>query len=94
MTRKKEKSGVKRNDRYDHRRRRYVEVHGKIVDFINHGIEDGTLYFTVRFQDKTNFSVRYWCDMRCIGVELGDLSTGNLQIIRAYKRDHKASLKL
>lgn len=36
-------------------RGKYPEVHGKVVDFITHTIDDGTLYFTVRFTDKTSF---------------------------------------
>ena len=44
-------------------RRKYPEVHGKVVDFITHTIDDGTLYFTVRFTDQTSFCVRYACDM-------------------------------
>ena len=39
-------------------RRKYPEVHGKVVDFITHTIDDGTLYFTVRFTDQTSFCVR------------------------------------
>jgi hypothetical protein len=30
--------------KYDRFRRRYPEVHGKVVDFITHSIEDGTLF--------------------------------------------------
>jgi hypothetical protein len=48
--RKLEKSIKKKYDRF---RMRYPEVHGKVVDFITHSIEDGTLYFSVRFKDKT-----------------------------------------
>ena len=49
--------------KYDRFRRRYPEIHGKVVDFITHSIEDRTLYFSVRFKDKTDFSLRYACDM-------------------------------
>jgi hypothetical protein len=49
--------------RYEGLRKRYPEVHGKVVDFISHSIEDGTLYISVRFKDKTDFSLRYACDM-------------------------------
>ncbi len=49
--------------KYDGFRRRCPEVHGKVVDFITHSIEDGTLYFSVRFKDKTDFSLRYACDI-------------------------------
>jgi len=31
------------------RRKRYREVHGKRVDWISYWIEEGTLFFTVRF---------------------------------------------
>jgi Iap family predicted aminopeptidase len=43
--------------RYEALRKKYPEVHGKVVDFISHSVEDGTLYFTVRFTDKTAFSL-------------------------------------
>jgi len=49
-----DKSIKKRHNRF---RRRYPEVHGKVVDFITDSIEDGTLYFSVRFKDKTDFSL-------------------------------------
>lgn len=53
--------------RYERLRKRYPEVHGKVVDFISHSIEDGTLYISVRFKDKTDFSLRYACDMFVVG---------------------------
>ena len=37
--------------------RKYPDVHGKAVDFITHAIDDGTVYFTVRFTDQTSFRV-------------------------------------
>ena len=36
-------------------RRKYREVHGEVVDFITHTIDDGTLYFTVHFMYQTSF---------------------------------------
>ena len=72
------------NNGYERLRRIYPEVHGKVVDFIDHGIEDGTLYFTVRFKDKTNFSVRYRREMFPVGTDLSDLRTGDLKVIREY----------
>jgi hypothetical protein len=67
-------------------RRRYPEVHGKIVDFISHSIQDGTLYFTVRFKDKTDFSLRYACDMFVVGADFCDVKTGDFEMIREYMR--------
>jgi hypothetical protein len=57
-------------------RKRYPEDHGKVVDFISHSIEDGTLFFTVRFKDKTDFSLRYACDMVVVGADFCDVKTG------------------
>jgi hypothetical protein len=67
-------------------RGRYPEVHGKVVDFITHSIVDGTLYFTVRFKDKTDFSLRYACDMFVVGADFCDAKTGDFEMIREYMR--------
>src|ERR1700756_2568207 len=72
--------------KYDRFRRRYPEVHGKVVDFITHSIEDGTLYFSVRFKDKTDFSLRYACDMFVVGADFCDFKTGDFEMIREYMR--------
>ena len=72
--------------KYDRFRRRYPEIHGKVVDFITHSIEDGTLYFTVRFKDKTDFSLRYACDMFVVGADFCDFKTGDFETLREYMR--------
>ena len=72
--------------KYDRFRRRYPEVHGRVVDFITHSIEDGTLYLTVRFKDKTDFSLRYACDMFVVGADFCDFKTGDFEMIREYMR--------
>ena len=73
----------KRDERF---RRRYPEVHGRTVDFITHSIEDGVLYFTVRFKDNTDFSLRYACDMFVIGADFCRVKTGDFEMIREYMR--------
>jgi len=70
--------------KYDRFRRRYPEIHGGVVDFITHSIEDGTLYFTVRFKD--NFSLRYACNMFVVGADFCDFKTGDFEMIREYVR--------
>ena len=70
--------------KYERFRKRYPEVHGKVVDFITHSIEDGTLYFSVRFKDKTDFSLRYACDMFVVGADFGDFKTGDFEMIHEY----------
>jgi hypothetical protein len=56
------------------------------MDFISHSIQDGALYITVRFKDKTGFSVRYSCDMFVIGADIWDVKTGDFEMIREYMR--------
>jgi hypothetical protein len=70
--------------RHEQLRKLYPEVQGKVVDFITHTIEDGTLYFTVRFKDKTAFCLRYTSDMFIVGADLSDWRSGDYHIIREY----------
>jgi hypothetical protein len=72
--------------RQEMRRKKYPEVRGKVVDYITHSIEDGTLYFTVRFQDKTDFSLRYACEMFLAGADFCDVKTGDFKMIREYMK--------
>ena len=72
--------------RQEELRKRYPEVHGKVVDFITHTIDDGTLYFSVRFTDETSFCLRYGCDMFVVGADLSDWRSGNYNIIREYMK--------
>ncbi len=74
------------NRRYEALRKKYPEVHGKVVDFITRTVEDGTLYFTVRFTDKTSFTLQYQCEFIAVGAELGDWKTGDLQLVRQYMK--------
>lgn len=67
-------------------RRKYREVHGKVVDFITNNVDDGVLYFTVHFMDQTSFCVRYACDMFAVGAELSDWESGDFHIIREYMK--------
>jgi hypothetical protein len=67
-------------------RRRYKEVHGKKVDWISHTIEDGCMYFTVRFKDKTAFHLQVTPELLIEGIELSDWSSGDDRILRTYYR--------
>lgn len=71
---------------YDRLRRRYPEAHGKVVDFISHSVEDGTLYLAVRFTDMTEFSVRCSSSVFVAGIDLSDWKSGNGEIVREYMR--------
>jgi hypothetical protein len=84
----KERSEIERRSklREERLRSKYPEVHGKVVDFITRTIDDGTLYFTVRFKDQTSFCLRYACDMFAIGADLGDWQSADCQVLREYMK--------
>src|SRR5882672_593782 len=70
--------------KYEKLRRRYPEVHGKKVDWISHGYEEGYLYFNVRFTDGKNFSIS--CSPAIVSdfVDFSDMKTGDDVISREY----------
>lgn len=68
------------------RRKKYPELRGKVVDYVTHSIDDGTLYFSIWFKDKTPFSLRYACDMFIVGADFSDWKTGDDHIIRQYMK--------
>ena len=72
--------------RQERLRRRCPEVHSKVVEDVSHSTEDGTLYFSVRFKDKTDFSLRFACEMFIVGADLTDMQTGDLEMIREYMK--------
>ena len=65
-------------------RRRYPEVHGKKVDWISHGYEEGYLFFNVRFTDAKNFSILCSPTIVTDIVDFSDMKTGDDVIIREY----------
>lgn len=65
-------------------RKRYREVHGKRVDWISHWIEEGTLFFTVRFTDGKSFSVTYSPCFLLDAVDFSDMSTGDDVVLKTY----------
>ena len=72
--------------RHEGLRRRYREVHGKIVDWVSHSFEDGSLYVSIRFKDKTEFSLQFSAKILTDSIDLSDVSTGNFKMIREYYR--------
>jgi hypothetical protein len=70
--------------KHDKLRKRYREVHGKKVDWISHWIEEGILFFTVRFTDGKCFSVVYSPCVILDTVDFSDMSTGDNVILKEY----------
>jgi hypothetical protein len=73
---------IKKN--HEKLRKQYREVHGKKVDWISHWIEEGILFFTVRFTDGKCFSVTYSPCVLLDTVDFSDMSTGNEVILKSY----------
>jgi hypothetical protein len=72
--------------RHDLLRDRYREIHGKIVDWISYSFRDGSLYVSVRFVDKTDFSLHFSLKILTESIDLSDMSTGNFEMIRRYPK--------
>jgi hypothetical protein len=65
---------------------RYPGLRGKVVDYISHSIDDGTLCVNVCFNDKSLFSLRFACDISIVSADLSDWKTGNYEMIREYMK--------
>jgi hypothetical protein len=76
----------KTKTRHARLRNRYREIHKKIVDWLSHSVEDGSVYVCIRFMDKTEFSLQFSPQILTDGIDLADMSTGNFKMIREYYR--------
>ncbi len=70
--------------RHEKLRNRYREIRGKVVEWVSHSFEEGSLYVSIRFQDKTDFSLRFSPQIVTDGIDLSDISTGDFKLIREY----------
>jgi hypothetical protein len=66
--------------------RQYPGLQGKVLDYVSHSIDDGTLCVNVCFSDKTLFSLRFACDISIVSADLSDWKTGNYEMIREYMK--------
>ena len=72
--------------RYARLRKRYKEIRGKKVDWIEHTYEEGFLYVGVRFMDGTYFSLDFSPQIVTDGIEFSDMSSGDEKILKTYYR--------
>jgi hypothetical protein len=72
--------------RYERLRKRYKEIRGKRVDWIDHHCEEGVLYVGIRFMDGHYFSLSFSPQIVTEGVEFSDMSSGDDEIIKVYYR--------
>lgn len=66
------------------RGRQYPGIRGKVVDWVEHKFDEGTLYIHVRFRDRTELTYTLGCRLVIEEAVLGDLATGNYRTIREY----------
>lgn len=71
------------------RGKQYPGVRGKVVDWVEHEFEEGTLYIHVRFQDRTELTYTLGCRLIIEEAVLGDLSTGNYKTMREFVSDEQ-----
>lgn len=83
---KRRRLAAKIKKREEQLRKRFREIHGKVVDWVNYVVEDRTLYVSIRFKDKTDFSLYFYpriiTDRR---VELCDSTTDDFEVVRLYE---------
>ena len=72
--------------RHDRLRNTYREIHKKVVDWVSHSVEQGSVYVCIRFIDKTEFSLQFSPKILTDSIDLSDMSTGNFKMIREYHR--------
>ena len=82
----KRKSRAEQATRSRYTARRYPGLQGKVVDYVSHSIDDGTLCVNVCFNDNTLFSLRFACDISIVGADLSDWKTGNYEMIHEYMK--------
>lgn len=84
----KERRGIDRRikKRHEKLRKRFKEIRGKRVDWIDHNYEEGRLYIGIRFTDKTYFSLQFSTRIVTDGIDFADVKTGDSKIIREYYR--------
>ena len=73
--------------KHERLRNRYPEIHDKVVDWVHHYVEEGTLYVCIRFQDKTDFALEFRPQIVRVGTELCDSATEDFDVVRNYYQE-------
>jgi hypothetical protein len=81
--RKWERIVRKKNEK---RRSGYRAVHGKVVDWVDHWIEEGWLFVSIRFQYQTDLRLQFGAKIVTDKIDLCDVKSGSLRLVRQYFR--------
>jgi hypothetical protein len=68
------------------RRSGYRAVHGKVVDWVDHWIEEGWLFVSIRFQYQTDLRLQFGAKIVTDKIDLCDVKSGSLRLVRQYFR--------
>ncbi|HJZ66166.1 MAG TPA: hypothetical protein VKD70_17710 [Candidatus Acidoferrum sp.] len=64
-------------------------MHGKVVEWVEHKFEEGSLYIHVRFTDKTELSWRIVTRMAIEEADLADWTSGDFKQLRVFVRNER-----
>lgn len=73
--------------RKDKLRKKFPEIHGKLLDYLTHSYENGWLYVTLYFTDGTDFSLDFAVNEPAVVpklIEYGKYVDGEYKNIRTY----------
>ena len=70
----------------EERRRKSRAVRGKVVEWVDHWIEEGWLFVRIGFQDKTELRLQFGAKMVTDVIELWDVTDGKDRLVRQYFR--------
>jgi hypothetical protein len=84
MQEESEESNPRLKKHNDRLRKKYSEVRGRRLDWIDFSFNDGLLYVGVRFMDGTYFSLVFGSQIVTDLIEFSDMSTGDDVILKTY----------
>ena len=67
----------------------YRGLRGKVVEFVEHEFEEGTLYVQVRFKDRTELCWRISTLAIIEEADLSDWKSGNLENLKVFVRNER-----
>ena len=68
---------------------RYRGVQGKVVEWVEHTFEEGSLYINVRFADKSELCWRIATRMTIEEADLADWTSGDCKQVRVFVRNER-----
>ena len=64
--------------------KQYAAAHGKVVDWVEHKFEEGTLFIDIRFVDKTALCWSIGTAIMIKEAHLSDWKTGDFKLLKRF----------